>query len=382
MNPQLRSGDMSDRCIWEEAAARVARPLLRATVEGGLRDAMPASPADRRRFMELAAFGRLLGGLSPWVDGLADEPQHPHHELHRLTLESIRVIADPNGPSPADFASPWQPLVDAALLAMAFRRAPRLFKSLDAQTQSRLIAGMRKTRSTRPVFSNWLLFSATVEAFFRDIGEKDFDLMRIDYAIRQHEAWYVGDGMYKDGPHFAFDYYNSFIIHPMLCELLDCVAGDDAFYAKLRDQAWLRLSRHASVLERLISPEGTIPIIGRSITYRFGALHALSFAAWKSRLDATLPPGQARSALTAVLLRFMNAPGNFDGSGFLTRGFAGDQPDLAEPYICAGSVYLFAFGFLPLGLATNDPFWSEPQQPWTSQRAYAGENIARDKSMH
>ena len=45
--------------------------------------------------------------------------------------------------------------------------------------------------------------------------------MRVDYALRQHDQWYKGDGAYGDGPAFHWDYYNSFVIHPMLLDVLD-----------------------------------------------------------------------------------------------------------------------------------------------------------------
>jgi hypothetical protein len=49
------------------------------------------------------------------------------------------------------------------------------------------------------------------------------DAVRIDYAVRQMEQWYVGDGQYADGPEFRFDYYNSFVIHPFLLDILATV---------------------------------------------------------------------------------------------------------------------------------------------------------------
>ena len=49
--------------------------------------------------------------------------------------------------------------------------------------------------------------------------------MRVDYAVRQHEQWYKGDGAYGDGPEFHWDYYNSFVIHPMLVDVLDACAA-------------------------------------------------------------------------------------------------------------------------------------------------------------
>ena len=62
--------------------------------------------------------------------------------------------------------------------------------------------------------------------------------MRVDYALRQHEQWYKGDGAYGDGPAFHWDYYNSFVIHPMLLDVLDA-CGDET-------PAWKDLVARAS----------------------------------------------------------------------------------------------------------------------------------------
>lgn len=57
------------------------------------------------------------------------------------------------------------------------------------------------------------------ETFLLKIGE-DYDPSRIDYALKKIPEWYYGDGVYGDGPSFAMDYYNSFVIQPMLVEVL------------------------------------------------------------------------------------------------------------------------------------------------------------------
>ncbi len=53
----------------------------------------------------------------------------------------------------------------------------------------------------------------------------------------------------------------------------------------------------------MISPEGTYPIIGRSVAYRFGAFQALSQVALRKELPLYIAPGQVRCALTAVMKR-------------------------------------------------------------------------------
>jgi len=43
--------------------------------------------------------------------------------------------------------------------------------------------------------------------------------MRVGSAISHHQQWYRCDGIYGDGPEFHCDYYNSFVIQPMLVDI-------------------------------------------------------------------------------------------------------------------------------------------------------------------
>ena len=65
------------------------------------------------------------------------------------------------------------------------------------------------------MYTNHLLFNAIMESFLGMVGE-EWDAMRVDYAVRKFEDWYVGDGTYSDGPRYHWDYYNSYVIQPML----------------------------------------------------------------------------------------------------------------------------------------------------------------------
>ena len=96
----------------------------------------------------------------------------------------------------------------------------------------------------------------------------------------------------------------------------------------------------AAQLERMISPEATYPVVGRSIVYRFGAFHALSQIALLDKIPQPLSKGQIRSALTAVMQRQISMPGTFDENGWLKIGFSGSQINMSEPYINTGSLYM------------------------------------------
>jgi hypothetical protein len=321
--------------------------------------------------------------MAPWlestdVDGAEAGLQGQYRDLARQSLSSA---VDPSSPDFMNFNRGRQPVVDAAFLALAILRAPtELWSKLNTAAKKNLIKVLLSSRVIQPAYNNWLLFSAMIEAFFCSVGEP-WDRMRVDYAIRKHEEWYKGDGIYGDGSQFHFDYYNSFVIHPMLLELMRTVSKQSREWATLEPEIVARAQRYAVIQERLIGPDGSYPAIGRSITYRFGAFHLLADMALRRQLPGELKPEQVRGAMTAVIHRMIEAPGTFDQQGWLTVGFCGHQPWLGESYISTGSLYLCAVGLLPLGLSSRDPFWSAPPQPWTSQKIWSGKDIPADHAL-
>lgn len=377
-----------DRRYWVEVVTRVADPVLRALSQQRLKSAMPVEAPhgnadDRRQFTYLEAAGRLLCGIAPWLESAAVESSEAklrvqHAEWARAAIDAA---TDPGSRDFMNFNKGAQPVVDAAFLAQAVLRAPtELWEKLDSRTQRNLVKALQSTRVIRPGFNNWLLFSAIIEVVLCFMGE-GWDKMRVDYALREHQSWYLGDGMYGDGPQFHWDYYNSFVIQPMLLDVLDTVSKHGGDWDLMRPAVLARAQRYAAIQERLISPEGTYPAIGRSLAYRFGAFHLLASIALRRKLPENVSPEQVRCALTAVMRRMIEAPGTFDENGWLTVGFCGRQPAIGEAYISTGSCYLCSAAWLPLGLPPDDPFWKNPPQPWTQQKVWSGQNIPADHAL-
>lgn len=380
------------RSEWLEAMHKIAFPILSAAADNRLHSVLPLSKAEKRRGVAyLEAAGRTLIGIAPWLElslpRRASKEERTLQEQYRLLARKTLInICDP---SAADycvwnktgvFLSPDQPMVDAAFLASALLKAPtQLFELLPEQARSNLLSAFGQTRLMRPVRNNWLLFAAMIEAMryrFTGIG----DGMRIEYALSKHYEWYKGDGAYGDGELFHWDYYNSFVIQPML-EEISRVAQPLIGESRYREQFVKSLARYCEVLERMIAPDGTYPCMGRSIAYRTGALHALAHAALTGQLPSTLPPGQVRRALSLALRRMLASPELFDTAGFLQKGLSGCQPKLAESYINTGSLYLCSTIFLPLGLSPTSPFWTEAEQPITWEKAWSGAPLMRDHAL-
>ncbi len=377
------------RKYWVEVMLKITAPVIEALSEERLKkDMIVESHFPREQYTQwvyLEALGRVATGIAPWLacTGLEGEEESLRKKYFDLMCKALTNAVNPDSPDYIDFA-PFpnqQTIVDAAFLAQGLLRAPALYEALDEVTKKRLVLEMKKIRQKKSPKNNWLLFAATVEAFLHMAGEEDWQNMRIDYAIEKHMNYYFGDARYGDGPRFHLDYYNSFVIHPMLVDVLAEVGSEYEDWQKIREVVMVRAAHYATHLEHMINLDGTFPLVGRSLTYRFGAFHALSQAALLHNLEESISPAQVRCGLTAVIKKICSYDSMFTEGGWLSRGVCGYQPSMAEIYITTGSVYLCSAVFLPLGLAPSDPFWSDPDAPWTAQKLWAGVDMPCEHSI-
>ncbi len=384
--------DQADRQAWIATLDRIARPVVTNLAAGTLKRNLPfeslSSDPNRKEVSRLEAFGRTVCGIAPWLElGPDDTPEgRLRAEFIDLTRKALANSVDPDCPDRLvwDGSHGGQALVDAAFLAQGLLRAPtQLWGGLSPKAQADLVAALQSSREIRPGESNWLLFASIVEAaLLKFTGSCDEGrlLYGVDRFLFDH--WYKGDAWYGDGEEFHFDYYNSLVIQPMLTDVLRVLQDRDFSQKQYLPQQLRREARYAAQLERLISPEGTYPAVGRSITYRFGSFHALAHAALLGILPETLPAPQVRSALTAVIRRQLSTPGNFDRDGWLTVGFSGHQLHMSESYINTGSEYLCCAAFLPLGLPADNPFWAAPAQEWSQLKAWKGVDTGADHALN
>ena len=380
---------VSDRQYWLQMMDKIARPVLSNLAEGRLKEKMPVVLSPRIDNKEwrlkasyLEAFGRTLSGIGPWLssEGGAKEEVALRNQYRQWTLKAIANAVDP---AAKDYLQ-WeggQPLVDASFFALGLIRSPWLWEHLDSGVKQNVVAALLSTRSTVPVYSNWILFTGMIEAFFCNYGYP-YDKVRIEYGIREFlQHWYVGDGLFSDGMNFAFDYYNSYVIQPYLTTILRVLNTKGKAYEPFLPKLLQVTRRYAVLQERLIATDGSFPVTGRSITYRGGAFHHLADMSWQRQLPAGLHPAQVRSGLSAVLKKTTESPSTFTKEGWLNIGLYGLQPDLADFYINTGSLYLCMNLFLPLGLPGTDEFWSAPAEPWTAVKVWSGQDISADHAL-
>ena len=381
----------NDREYWVATMLKIIDPVYTNLSQNTLRKNMPVETTDglntgntRKDVTHLEALGRSFCGIAPWLNLPPDDTEEGklRAKYADLVRKSIANAVDPGSPDYMRFDGPGgQPLVDAAFLAHGLLRSKeQIWNKLDNKTKERLIKEFKASRKIKASESNWLLFSATVEAALLEFtGE--CEMSKIDYAIKRHKEWYKGDAWYGDGRNFHLDYYNSYVIQPMLTDVLAVLKSKNIEGSDFYDVQLKRLVRYADQQEKLISPEGTYPVLGRSMGYRFGAFQVLAQVSLMKQLPQHIKPAQVRCALTAVMKRQLTYD-TFDKDGWLTLGFCGHQPEIADRYVSTGSAYLCTFIFLPLGLDAADEFWSAAPADWSSKRIWSGSrDILKDGAM-
>lgn len=386
-----------DRDYWVSLLVEISEPVLSNMARGELQKNMrvevsPTWDGRDKRVTYMECFGRLMAGIAPWL-ALTDDNSNEgkkRKQLREWAMKSYENAVDPDSPDYLCWGVAGQNLVDAAYIAESFLRAwDTLWKPLPQRVKERYLTEFVKMRNIDPPYTNWLLFSSIIEGLIFKATAENADLRkvargdeyRVNSACRKMEEWYVGDGWFSDGPVFAFNYYSSYVFHPMYLETLQAMVdaryNSRLDYQKYYDRELRRAQKYSIILERFISPEGTFPVVGRSIPYRMAALQPLALMAWHDRLPEGLQRGQVRAALTKVMHRMFDGKQNIK-DGFLTIGFCGEQPGIADWYTNNGSLYMTSLCFMPLGLHATHPFWTDAPQPWTQVKAWNGADFPKD----
>jgi len=362
-------------------------PVLAAAANDRLKKVICAEQKEgafRSAFTAFEAVARILTGIAPWLEAaVTDEEELVLQSQVRCMAQ--KALAHQFNPSSADYAdfekhcyTVSQLLVECAFIAQSILRAPHyLWEKLTPETKTHILSAFRLTRTIRPGLNNWLLFATEIEAVLKKY-DGQYESFNVICSFNLIQSWYCGDGWYADGTSFHLDYYNSMIIHPMMLDL--CRNFPELITPHQQDEVMKRASRHVTILERMIAPDGAFLPIGRSLAYRCGVFHLLAQAALEQWLPGDLPYGCVREALGAIIQRTLSVS-SYRKDGFLKIGLCSGQPALGEAYISTGSLYFASCAFLPLGLTENHSFWVEQGYDWTQKRIWKGDDTEADHPL-
>lgn len=382
---EVQTTGAQDRALWVKYLWKLSYPVIHNLAEETLCKNMPLETApnyggDPRIMTYLEAVGRTLAGVAPWLALPDDDTKEGklRKQMREEVLKGLKNAVNPSSPDKLNFTESAQPIVDAAYLVHAFLRAPKaLWEPLDNITKQRYIDSFKALRNRAGAYNNWLLFTGLTESFLLQLGEQ-CDPFRIRVAKNKIKEWYVGDGWYSDGSKFSMDYYNAYVLNPMMVGMLEALLSKKWANQQECDEAMRRMVRHAEFSERIIGSDGTYPAFGRSVTYRTAAFQSLADVALREKLPEHISPAQVRCALTAVHRNMYEGNQNFDANGWLVLGFNGHQPEAADVYTSTGSLYMATLSFLPLGLPADNKFWTDAPTDWTAKKAWKGGSLHKD----
>ena len=164
-----------DREYWVKTMIKIIDPLYTNLSQNTLRKNMPVETFDglnngntRKNVTHLEALGRSFDGISAWLNLPPDDTEEGQlrAKYTNLVVKSIANAVNPESPDYMRFDGPGgQPLVDAAFFAQGLLRSKdQIWPKLDKVTQERIIKELKASRRIKASESNWLMFSATIEA--------------------------------------------------------------------------------------------------------------------------------------------------------------------------------------------------------------------------
>src|SRR6476620_11318952 len=207
--PVSGTGGAAERAYLVHVLTTTAEPVLQALADGKLHDQLPVQDweGNRANFSPYEAFARTLAGVAPWIELGPDNTTEGQARAHFIEL-SRKALVNATDPKSSDYmtfdgSQGDQPIVETAYLASALMSAPKqLWDPLTDTQKANVIDALKLNRTIKQTHNNnWWLFPAMRESALRELGA-DYDAKAITEAVGKIEGWYLGDGIYGDGPEF------------------------------------------------------------------------------------------------------------------------------------------------------------------------------------
>lgn len=347
---------MKNREIWFNYMKNLSYPILNKLYTGDCEN-IKIQGYNTKNF-SLEGFCRTFVGISYWMNTnqinldekkLSDEYIKYINQILILFFERKKYIIHYNDP---------QLIVEFAILCLSFFRSENtIWCKLNHNLKNKILDSIEivsKYKNTS--INNWLLFESIIHLFLLNNGRK-YDENKIVNNLNIVNSWYLGEGFYLDGKKFSMDYYNSFVIHPFLIEIILKLPSELTKKLKMKYLTVLERSQeYSKFLMEITHKNGDFPRLGRSITYRFGAFHIISLLVYLNKINFD-NLNDINIKLTNVLRRF-ELKSITNKLGLLEIGFKNNEKYLGETYINTGSLYFCMNFFLALGLDEKNKFWN------------------------
>ncbi len=356
--------DFSARADWVALLARLTDGFVRSIPPGGS-PAAASLPGARvgDQVPSIEGFARMSVAWAAWLHERTN-PVALVHEGRRHDVAAIvaRGLADATNPSNAAWWGPIgdrdQRIVEAAEIATALwlggERMQEALRAVDPAAPGRVLDWLGQVDGRDLWPDNWVLFPV-LPALLRRAAGRAVDDRAIDAAIDWMDAHAAGDGWYRDGAGHALDLYTGWAIH---WHLLWWATIDGDRRSARRDALIRRARTWLAGVAPLFAADGSFPLFGRSLGYRFALAAPFVQAAFLG-VDP-LEAGVARVLAGGVLRRAVALGAIDPETDWFRVGVAGHRPEVVEGYVSAGASAWAAHAFLALAMPATHPFWSAP----------------------
>lgn len=300
------------------------------------------------RTISMEGFCRILWGLAPlWAGG---------EDIDGFQAVYNRGFAEGTNPQASEYWGDMhdcdQKFVELAAVAYALIMAPdKLWKPLNEQVKIQLASYLYRINDYELSDNNWQLFVMLINLALKRLNRK-YSQQKVEYALSRLDAFYLGNGWYKDGTAEQRDYYVSFALH--FYSLIYCIVC----YDEDRERCEKYKHRAAEFAKDFIywfDDKGRALPYGRSLTYRFAQT-----AFWSACVVADVNAfsiSLVKGIVVRHLKEWLSNP-IFDNSGILTIGYRYPNLHMSESYNAPGSPYWSLKAFIILALPYNHPFWN------------------------
>lgn len=351
------------------ALPSMAAPLVFPRIPGKTYP-RPDQPVERFQAAELEGFTRSLNLVAPLIQ---EDPEIAIRGTRLLDyyLRELVAITTPGSPRMLPLLSGlglperenWQMTCELGGLSTILLLYPRLWDALSTTQRDHVAALIADYAGGPTAAHNWRWFNVMMMVFLNRHGYPiDRDLMGAH--VEALMALDAGEGWFRDA---RFDYYNSWVFHlyaPIWCRYYG-YENDPAVAALMERQSREMMAG----FPRMFARNGHMPMWGRSIAYRTGAVAALP-AAFLFRNPPPLDPGWARRIVSGNLLQFVTRE-DFLENGVPALGFYGHFEPCLQSYSCAASPMWGYLTFLAaFSLPADHPFWRarENEGMWSELR--------------
>ncbi|HEV7810849.1 MAG TPA: DUF2264 domain-containing protein, partial [Candidatus Limnocylindrales bacterium] len=356
--------ELSSRADWVALLARLTDGFVRSIPVGGSPAAacLPGA-AVGDQVPSIEGFARMSVAWAAWLR----EPTNPSalvHEGRRHDVAAIvaRGLSDAtdrsNSVSWGPISDRDQRIVEAAEIATALwlggERLQEALRAVDVAAPGRVLDWLAQVEGRDLWPDNWVLFPV-LPALVRRAAGRSVDDAVIDAAIDWMDAHAAGDGWYRDGAGHALDLYTGWAIH---WHLLWWAKIDGDRRPARRDGVIRRARTWLAGVAPLFAADGSFPLFGRSLGYRF-ALAAPFVQAALLGIDP-LEVGVARQLAAGVLRRAVALGAIDPETDWFRVGVGGQRTEVVEGYVSAGASAWAAHAFLALAMPETHPFWAAP----------------------